>query len=823
MIDDYILKEEVTYPNGGASFFYVKDDTAIIIDKDIYILNHQENPFAYSLITSKQNEYMHLYNKVYRCLKEDIEELLSYINDETFEIQFAPKTSDRGESLEASMLEMKFEDNFTNVYGMSSLKYLQKEYCIMDSDSKSYFLDYVIDTVNGKYAVEENGIRYHHPQYIGVDGYRRQLEKQNTCTKWGIKLFRFSSEDCQFEQRIEDDIRRYFGDDTSNFLDTGVLAQRKFKLYEHQELTIKEIEKQRNDGIKAFLCVFPTATGKSTIVIEDLKNYLKDNDKKVLILAPSINIINDWKNRVDLNLKDYSSRITICTFSAICKRYLTYKPNYFDYIVVDEAHHAVSPVLKRVIQYFSPSFLIGLTATDQRMDRRKLESVFGTYKTSLSLSQAMDKGIIAKANVYRLETNIDLSEVRFNGKDYINADLEKRIRVSSRNELIADVLEQYFNSEELKEKQGVIFCVNVNHTKEMEKILKNRGFTAAAISGSSSNPEKIMNDFRNHKIRFLCACNMLSEGWDYPELGILVMARPTMSKVLYLQQLGRGLRKTKTKQNVFVIDVVDEYGAAVKPCSMHSMFSNPIYVKWGDISKLDYKPGEFVEVDGIYERIEKIVEVDTETFEDKYGNYLNQEQVARQFYMSTDTIDSWIKKAKIIPDKEFIFGSRKIYLFKPETVEKIRIDNNISLHNDETIYDDFFDFLKQRDYSLSYKMPFLLSFIKHINAIGDADINDVLDDYIAFYQDRIDKGIIVDRKTCPYTSEYLKDKKMVRLNMLTNPFEKFERKRFLYYSKDLGMISMNHALFEKLSNDDYEKIKNQMEEDLIDYYAKLEN
>ena len=110
-----------------------------------------------------------------------------------------------------------------------------------------------------------------------------------------------------------------------------------------------------------------------------------------------------------------------------------------------EAHHAVSPVLKRVIQYFTPDFLIGLTATDQRPDKKKLETIFGNYKTGLSLVDAMKKKIVAEANVYRIETNLDLSHIRFNGKDYINADLEKSIRVKSRNELIAVVLHNYFS------------------------------------------------------------------------------------------------------------------------------------------------------------------------------------------------------------------------------------------------------------------------------------------------------------------------------------------------------------------------------------------
>lgn len=239
---------------------------------------------------------------------------------------------------------------------------------------------------------------------------------------------------------------------------------------------------------------------------------------------------------------------------------------------------------------------------------------------------------------------------------------------------------------------------------------------------------------------------MISEGWDYPELGILVMARPTLSKVLYLQQIGRGLRKTSTKKNVFVIDVVDEYGAMARPCSMHSIFQNTMYVP---------------------------------------------------------------------------FGNKNIYMFSPKDVVRIREELQIPEHTEETIKKDFFDFLEERDYSLSYKMPFMLSFLKHINSIGDAKIEDVLTDYIAFYENRIANGLPVDRPTCPYNENTLKDRKMIKANMLTNPFEKFERKRFLYQSKDLGVISMNHALFSRMEENDFARVKKQMLDDLENYYRGM--
>lgn len=820
---NYVLRETVTYPNGGVSRFYDDGVDMVIIDDEICSCRDGEQIFPYTLITDKQNHYMKIYRRVFRFLgfdPETIEKCLLKSRQEV--LHFTKKISERGEHADSSPLELLFEQNFTDVYGMRALKYLQKEYRISDEDGNNYFLDYLVDTADSRVAIEENGIHYHHPQLIGIEGYRKQLRKQNTCALWGLKLYRFSTEDCRFKDRIEDDIRSYLGKDTSGFREAGLLLERKTELYEHQEISLAQIEERREKGIRAFLIVLPTAAGKSRIVEEDIQKFAAGKEQfRALILAPNTNIIADWKERIDKDLQPLQDRIDIKTYSYAVRHYHEKTRDYYSYIVVDEAHHAVAPMLKRVIQYYAPEFLIGLTATDQRPDKKRLEEIFGNYTTELSLKDAMEKGVVARANVYRIETNIDLSHVRFNGKDYVNADLEKSVRVTSRNELIVNVLKDYFTEGDAGKRQGIIFCINKAHTKEMARLLNAAGISAQDYSGDTKHPEKVMQEFKEHKIRFLCACDMISEGWDYSELGILVMARPTLSKVLYLQQIGRGLRRTSIKKNVFVIDVVDEYGAMVRPCSMHAIFGNSLYVPFGDITRQDYLPGQMIEIDGITERVERIVEVDIHTFEEKYGDYYSQEQLAREYFVNTGTISSWIRKGKITPTVEFPFGSKKISLFSPEDVEKYRKELNIQEHNDDTVRDDFFAFLEERDYSLSYKMPFLLSFIDHMDTIGDAKIEDVLTDYIAFYQDRIDKGLPVDRPSCPYNVETLKDRKMIKSSMLSNPFEKFERKRFMYYSKDLGVISLNHALLAKMSEGDWERVKGQMREDLERYYKQI--
>lgn len=824
----YQLLEKVRYPNGGTSLFYVCRNAVIILDDGICDCP-DGSIFDYSLITEKQNSYMHRYGRVFRFLKEDAGMIEDMVLDPQYHFlneEYRVYSSvDRSDSADASPLEWLFEQDFADVYGMESLQYLQKEYCIEDSAGHRYFLDYLVKTTQGPIAVEENGIRYHHPQIIGKEQYRDQLRKQNTCTQWGIRLYRFSTDDCSKNEQIKDDIRSFFGSDPSRFIANGLVADRAVQLYDHQADALDDMMKKRLAGYSAFLLVLPTASGKSRIAEEDMARCAReDPDFRALIMAPNQNILDDWQQRIHKDLPWLENKVEIHSYQYMMRNYDRMDPQRYTYEVCDEAHHTVAPVIRRVVQYFTPKCLLGLTATDQRPDRKRLESVFGTYNTQLSLEDAMKKHIVAQASVFRIETNLDLSKVRINGRDYVNADLEKSIRVTSRNDLIGDVLQKYFTEGEAGRLQGIVFCVNARHTKEMEKVLNDRGIPAKAYTSREAHADRLMRDFRDHKYRFLCACNMISEGWDYPELGILVMARPTLSKVLYLQQIGRGLRKTRTKSSVFVLDVVDEYGPMAKAVNMHALFHNPVYVPFGLITNRTYQIGDVIEVEGLHETVESIQPADIDTFEEKYGGYLNQEQLAREFFLSTGSITKWIHDGKITPDVEIPFGSRKIFLFSRENAERIRNQFHIPVHNDDTIRKDFFDFLEERDYSLSYKMPFLLSLLDQMDGKGDADIGKVLEQYIAFYRDRLDRGLPVDRSTCPYTAERLSDPKFMKNSMLTNPFEKFERKRFLYYTndrKDLNVISMNHALLASLSEEDRTRIRGQMKQDLENYYRNL--
>jgi hypothetical protein len=143
------------------------------------------------------------------------------------------------------------------------------------------------------------------------------------------------------------------------------------------------------------------------------------------------------------------------------------------------------------------------------------------------------------------------------------------------------------------------------------------------------------------------------------------------------------------------------------------------------------------------------------------------------------------------------------------------------MHDDSTILKDFLDFIDENTLTFSFKLIFLLSLFKTVNQEGEANLDLLLDEYISFYVKRINKGLPVDRPRCLYTQDYLKDKTLMKQSLLDNPFEKFERKRFVYFSKDLNIIVINPALWPQLTNDIKDDIINKVKGFLSDYYKNL--
>lgn len=802
------------------SYIFKKDKTCFIIDDDICkVLG--DVLFDYSKYCEMQNKYSAQYDRLYRVnivSEKDYDKIHEWLikTPDDISIEDTGGTFDTTHT-DNTPLEKTFEDLFLETYGDNAAEFLKKEYSISLNDGKNAFVDYVIETKTGNYGIEENGVHYHHPCIIGSKSYEHQLEKQNTLNLYNFKVFRFSSQNLSFKEQTIDNIRLYLGE-KENFINSVVVKEeRKFKLYQHQTEILSDIENSRKEGINTALVVIPTGTGKSQIVLEDLKNLEEQNKiKNVLIITPSVRIKEDWEKRIE----SLNTNLNICVkfYNTVFLEKNALEKDYYDYIVFDEAHHAQAANCKKTIQYFTPKYLIGLTATPERLDKRKLDEIFGQYETKLTLKEAIEKHVISNIRCYRLISNIDLSHVRYNGKDYNYADLEKTLLIDSRNELIVNTVKKYFSPKKDFFKQGIVFCVNIQHAKKLEKMFTDAGLSARAVYGSNKENREIFEKYKNKEIQFLLSCQIISEGWDSPQTEIVVMARPTLSKVLYLQQIGRGVRNYPGKECLYVIDVVDNYEGKLTPWSFNSLFKIAHYSAFSGVINNNT---EYLSILGLSESEISMQEIDVFTFEEKYKDYKSVEQAARELFVGTNTLAKWVKTNPEFSSLSLPIGSKIMPYFSSQDIETIRIKKGLKTHSDETILQDFIDFIDENTLTFSFKLVFMINMLNLADKEGEVNIDNLLDRYIAFYQDRINRNLPVDRKGCVFDSEYLADRKKVKKSILDNPFEKFERKRFVYFSKDLNILSFNPALWNAMDSETKETILEKEKEFLKVYYQNM--
>ncbi len=841
---------QIDHIESGCTFQRKEDDICLIIDTVICSLSH----YPYVSYTSRQNELMADHAQVFRFLfdhntsvenlQKDIKIFLDGDSDPEQVRRFGGNRAEQ--EPDPTLPEATFEDCFLEAFGDNARMSLHREFTYVDLEGVTRYIDYALFAEAIKFAIELNGEQFHHPVAIGPKRYRSQLFKQNSLVADGFKVFRWSLNGMSDRERFILELSRFMGFGRP-FRDKSVIKvsrsvetldlSEEFSLRDHQLNALEQIGEARRKGRSTFLLVLPTGTGKTEIFIEDIVRLKKEIPQlKALIIVPTRKLREQTLVRLKLRLPhqyqrgcserildDDSADFYVQTAAYLHRHYYKIRADFFDYIVVDEAHHAVANGLRNILEHFIPGHLLGVTATPDRFDQQPLEDLFGEYEPQLSLEDAIREGLVPPVRCFRVKSNIDLTEVRFNGKEYVKNDLQSTLLIPSRDLLIADILTKYFSGE-FSDKQGVIFCVDIKHANRMASLLLSEGISAVAVNGRDRKTAlEAQKDYDNGDVRFLCACDLLTEGWDAPQTSLLIMARPTFSKVLYAQQLGRGLRNHAGKEALYVIDVVDNYGAKLQPMSLHSLFKIPNYQPFANLINPDQQgtTAEITILDGLHEEERRIEPVDIFSFEEMYGAFLNEEQLARELFVSTGTVKQWLKKEKIVSDVQYPFGRIKLHFFDPAQVEKIRISLNLQEHTEKTRTADFHEFLKKRDYTFSYKIIFLLSFLKICNERSEAYLPDLLELYQKFYRNLLDRTGKNERDNCPLNQpEIINDKKKLQRSLLANPFEKFERKRFFYHCRDLNYLAMDPVLVKKLTSQEYKEILQQMKGDLIDYYDK---
>lgn len=710
---------------------YSKDnDPAILIDSTIYNLSIAN--FQYVDYTSYQNKVMHQFNGLYRFLATDLTlleaELALFISKGLEELELKAFGADRSEThIDPTPPEFNFALSFEKVFGAKHIHALQAEAPYVDRQGHRRYIDYVLHRNSKPIAIELNGEQYHHPlsAIVSEKKYRSQLFKQNSLVNDGYQVFRWSNRGMQDDFKFEDQIKAYFGD-KQHFQSAPLYRAERtldFSLYEHQESAVKSLQKKRANGNQTFLIVLPTGTGKTEVFIEDFRQeFAKGFTKRALAIVPSTELKKQLTRRISTqlnsinvgeNLYDPNLDVIVQTSAYVLRHYRNLDSTYFDYILVDEAHRAAAHGLRNVLEYYNPQSLLGLTATDQRLDQQKLEDIFGSYHINLTLEEAIREKLIPQIRAFRLESNIDLTNVRFNGKEFVKSDLQKTVQVPSRDQLVVDMLLKYFttlcgkssSNKAILNKQGVIFCVDIKHAKRMAALLNQHGVQSAAVHGTD---RKGLEAYKQGAIQFLCACDLLNEGWDAPQTSVIVMARPTMSKVLYTQQLGRGTRNHPDKEALYVIDVVDSYTSALQPWSVHSLFNFGMYQPFADlVNHVEGTPSrELMILDGLWEQERRLEPINIFNFEKEFGHLLNEEQLARELFVSTGTIKAWLKKGEINPHKTLPFGNKTLNYFSEQQVITIKKDKKIKDRTEQTRKLDFYEFLESRDYTFSYKIIF---------------------------------------------------------------------------------------------------------------------
>ena len=329
------------------------------------------------------------------------------------------------------------------------------------------------------------------------------------------------------------------------------------ELKEHQEEAIENLEKMRKKGETIALLYHATGTGKTVTSV----SHAKIVGERTLFLAHTKELVYQardtfreiWKD-ADVGLyvaeeKEDDAYVVCGSIQSVAQNIEMFKPDDFGYVIIDECHHSAANTYQKILSYFKPKFTLGLTATPERMDGEDILEMFKNVAHKLDLQTAVEIGELVPIRCIRIKTNVDISDVRINGIKYNSTDLESKLFVPERNKVIVDTYLKF-----VKDKKTVVFCVSVAHAKEVAKLFREKGINAAAVSGSLKDAErkKILREYEEGDIDVLCACDLLNEGWDSPKTMVLFMARPTMSKTLYLQQLGRGMRKSKGKEYLMV-------------------------------------------------------------------------------------------------------------------------------------------------------------------------------------------------------------------------------------------------------------------------------
>lgn len=333
------------------------------------------------------------------------------------------------------------------------------------------------------------------------------------------------------------------------------------ELRPYQQEARESIFEQWDSGVKKTLLVLPTGCGKTIVFAKVTEDCVRHGDR-VLIMAHRSELLEQAADKIhqstglgcavekaEESCKGSWFRVVVGSVQTLMreKRLGGFPADYFNTIIIDEAHHCLSDSYQRVLKHFSEAKVLGVTATPDRGDMRNLGEYFESLAYEYTLPKAIKSGYLSPIKALTLPLQIDMSGVSIQAGDFKVGD-------------IGTALDPYLKSiaEEMKkycmDRKTVVFLPLVKTSQKFRDILNENGFTAAEVNGDSQDRAEVLKDFEEGRYNVLCNSMLLTEGWDCPSVDCVVVLRPTKVRSLYCQMVGRGTRLSPGKEHLLLLD-----------------------------------------------------------------------------------------------------------------------------------------------------------------------------------------------------------------------------------------------------------------------------
>jgi superfamily II DNA or RNA helicase len=466
------------------------------------------------------------------------------------------------------------------------------------TDAKALAKIREFENVELKVFVTDKEIGFHTKAYIFEykDSYKVIIGSSNITQsalksniEWNVEII--TKEDAYFIKEVlkeynylwnkseianQDFIARY-EDFLKNLKNTQITHQ---MIYENKQYIIpnrmqkratENLERLRSFGESKALVIAATGTGKTYMSAFDVKSF---KPKKLLFVVHREEILKKAKDTFEMllpneglsfglltgNHKQKNVDYVFATIQTISKCFHEFDKDEFEYLIIDEAHHATSPTYQTILNYFEPKFTLGMTATPERSDSRNVFDLFdNNVALEVRLHEALEDELVIPFHYFGITDieGIDLSDVNI---DDI-AEITKRLKVNERVDFIIKKMNFYGNDGE--KRKGLGFCASIEHAQYMASEFNKRGIKSVCLYGedSSEKRELYINKLENDldELEFIFTVDIFNEGVDIPSINIVLMLRPTNSPIVFIQQLGRGLRKHANKSFLSVLDFIGNH------------------------------------------------------------------------------------------------------------------------------------------------------------------------------------------------------------------------------------------------------------------------